>query len=144
MSDPMSKPPDARSWRVVGIHHVGVIVDDLAEAGGFLAKAFGLTVESSVTRENLRAEFFGCGNASIEMIEVTEASERAERLGMDARARIEHVAVEVDDLDAAVSELTAMGVGIAGPPRKVNTYRAVWTVPETTDGVIYQLVEPTE
>lgn len=128
-------------WQVLRIDHVGVVVDNLDEAGGFLNRAFGLAVETSVNRENLRAEFFGCGDARIEMIEVTDADERASRLGSGHAARIEHVAVEVDDLDKAIAGLAGIGVRASGPPRSSNGFRSVWTVPATSDGVMYQLME---
>lgn len=132
--------PAARNWSALRIDHIGVVIDDLTEAGAFLGRAFGLEVVSSVVRENLRADFFGCGSTRIEMIEIEAAEERQSRLGSKQSARIEHIAIEVDDLDRAIAGLLAIGVRFTAAPRIANGMRAVWTVPDSSDGVAYQLV----
>jgi hypothetical protein len=45
----------------------------------------------------LRAAFYQCGETQIEIIEVDEPEEQAQRLGDDT-ARIEHIAIEVESL----------------------------------------------
>ncbi len=123
------------------IHHVGVIVDDLAEASKLLAQDFGLPIQRGVGNEKIRAAFFQCGDASIEMIEVLDPTVRRVRLGEDQRARIEHIAIEVDDLDSTLRVLQALGVRSKAPPRVSNGYLSAWTDPDTSDGVMYQFVQ---
>jgi methylmalonyl-CoA/ethylmalonyl-CoA epimerase len=123
------------------IHHIGVIVDDLAEASKLLSQDFGLPVQPGVVNENMRAAFFQCGDASIEMIEVLDPAARRARLGAGQRARIEHIAIEVDDLDATLSALQVLGVLPGAPPRVSNRYLSVWTDPDTSDGVMYQFMQ---
>jgi len=125
----------------VRIDHIGVIVDDLSEAREFVARVLQLDIVSSVERDNLRSDFFACGETSIEMIEVTDPAERETRLGLGCVARIEHIAVEVDDLDQALVSLEALGVRATGPARQTETYRTFWTVPAPSDGVMYQFLE---
>jgi len=91
-----------------GIHHIGVVVEDLAAAEMFLACTLGLEKVSEIERPDLRASFFDCYGTQIEAIEVLEPQARAARLG-DAQARIEHIAVAVDDLDDAVTRLGEIG-----------------------------------
>lgn len=123
------------------IHHIGVIVDDLAEASRLLGQGFGLSVSPADVRPDLRAAFFQCGEVSVEVIEVTDPVARRARLGEGQRARIEHIAIEVDDLDATLQALDALGVQPKAPPRVSNRYLTFWTNPDTSDGVMFQFMQ---
>jgi methylmalonyl-CoA/ethylmalonyl-CoA epimerase len=122
--------------------HVGVIVDDLDEAARLLV-ALGLEPGESHDREDIRVAFFSCGNANVEIIEPLDPGLRRERLGEGNRARIEHIAFEVGDLDAALTALGALGVEPNAPPRRLPDRSMFWTEPETSDGIMFQFVERT-
>ncbi len=123
------------------IDHVGVIVDDLEEAKRFLSD-MGLRFDRDlVIPGRLRAAFYACGETQIEVIEVDEPAERGRRLG-DDRARIEHVAIEVDSLSTTLEALRGLGVQTTTPdPMAVGANLNYWTQADTCDGVQYQLIE---
>jgi quercetin dioxygenase-like cupin family protein len=124
------------------LEHVGIIVDDLDEAARFLQERFCLARDGEADGPGLRAAFFTPGSgARVEIIEATDPEVRRRRLGEGNTARIEHVAFEVDDLDAVVETLEALGVAVTEPPRRSGRHRTTWTVPATTDGVMFQLSE---
>ncbi len=127
--------------KLKGIHHIGVIVDDLDEASKLLAQGFGLAVQPGVVNESMRAAFFQCGEASIEMIELFDPAARRARLGDGQRARIEHIGIEVEDLGATMGALQVLGVLPSAAPRMSNQYLCIWTNPDTSDGVIYQFMQ---
>ena len=122
------------------IDHVGVVVDDLEEAKALL-RGFGLEQSTTLERDDLQAAFFPCGDASIELIQILEPEQRALRLPQGRRARIEHIAIEVDDLEDALDALEALGVRPDAPPRTVPGATTFWTDAETSDGVRYQFLE---
>jgi methylmalonyl-CoA/ethylmalonyl-CoA epimerase len=123
------------------IDHVGVIVDSLEEAKRFLGN-LGMEFDRDLELpDRLRAAFYRCGEVQVEVIEITEPSERVQRLGND-RARIEHIALEVDDLAATLQALDGLGVKVnTAKPALVGDSLNLWTVPETCDGVMYQLIQ---
>jgi methylmalonyl-CoA/ethylmalonyl-CoA epimerase len=123
------------------IDHVGVIVDDLAQAKRFLAD-MGLRFDRDLEIPGrLRAAFYACGDTQIEVIEVDEPAERARRLG-DGTARVEHIAFEVDGLPATLEALRRLGVETTtAEPMAVGANLNFWTTPESCDGVQYQLIE---
>ncbi len=126
------------------IDHIGVIVDDLAEARRWLAEVFGLPLGRTVDlpEGKIRGEFYNCGGVDIEVLEVGDPEMRRRRLGDGKRARIEHIAVEVDDLNAALAHLAGCGVKATAPnPRQVGDTLNVWTAEDTTGGVSYQLIQ---
>jgi methylmalonyl-CoA/ethylmalonyl-CoA epimerase len=126
------------------IDHVGVIVDDLEEARRWLTEVFGLPLRRSVDvpEGRIHGEFYGCGDVDIEVLEIGDPEARRRRLGEGAQARIEHIAVEVDSLDAALAHLAPLGVRTTTPePRRSGNTLNLWTVGETTGGISYQLIE---
>ena len=122
------------------IDHIGVIVDDLAQAAGLL-RSLGLSDGPTLEREDLSAAFFPCGDVSIEVIEILDPEQRRQRLGEGQQARIEHIAIEVDDLDATLAALEALGIRADAPPREALGSLTFWTTAETSDGVRYQFLE---
>lgn len=68
-----------------------------------------------------------------------EPEANRERLKGEGQAGIEHIAVEVDDLNATIEEIKAGGIELTGPPSYLAATgsTSVWTKPESSDG--YQL-----
>jgi|GEM_PF-1227590 len=126
------------------IDHIGVVVANITEARRWLADVFGLSLDRTleVPEGRIQAAFYTCGAVDIELLEIGDPEVRRQRLGTDARARIEHIAVEVEDLQAALAMLAPLGVKTTqAAPRRIGDTLNVWTVAETTGGIAYQLIE---
>lgn len=134
------------------IDHVGVLVDDIEEARAFLGETLGLELEREAAPPELglRALFYRCGPVMIEAFEITDQSSALAPLAPGERARIEHIALDVDDVRASVAALSehgvrprAAGLGDAATtePLAVAGNLNVWTEPSSSDGVVYQLIE---
>ena len=126
------------------INHIGVVVNDIASARRWLAEIFGLPLSRTVDlpESKIHGEFFRCGDADIEILEIGDPEMRRRRLGEGTTARIEHIAVEVDDIRATLARLAPLGVRITTTePRQVGSMITAWTVEETTGGVSYQLIQ---
>ena len=127
------------------IHHVGVAVAELASAREFLEGVMGFRLENagSLTDSNLEFAFFSLdGGSQVEMFQVNDPEMRARRLGEGNQARVEHIAIEVEDIDQARAELEASGVRMqAETPMLTPVARSYFTRPETSGGVIYQLLD---
>ncbi len=124
------------------IDHVGVVVGDLTAARRFLDEVLGFTFDRSLSIPGrLEAAFYQCGDAAVELIEVSDPDERERRLG-NATARIEHIAVQVDDLSGTFAQLTAAGVeATTVAPVVGGPLRSYFTRPETSNGVIFQIFD---
>ena len=126
------------------VDHIGIVVADLQEAGRWLGETFGLPLQRTLEfpARGIRAAFYRCGDVDIEVIEITHPEARRQRLGEGERARIEHIAVEVGDLQTALARLAALGVRTnAAEPRRIGDSLHMWTVADSTGGVSYQLIE---
>ena len=94
---------------LAGIHHVAVICSDYARSRRFYAEVLGLPIIREVYREE-RGSWkcdLDAGNAQIELFSFPDPPPRPSR--PEAQG-LRHLAFVVDDLDAAVRRLTALGV----------------------------------
>jgi catechol 2,3-dioxygenase-like lactoylglutathione lyase family enzyme len=130
--------------------HVGVLVSDLEAAKTFARDVLGLgepAAEFEAGEHGLAGAFFGLGEGRLELFTLKEPGDR---LPHGAQARIDHVAVRVDDLDAECDRLAEKGVTFTGPsttdritdPVELRGARHLWTAPETSGGFMLQLIEP--
>lgn len=125
------------------IDHVGIVVDDIDQARTFLDVLGLRRVRDLNIPGRLTASFYACGGIDIEVIEISEPEERSKRLRSET-ARIEHIAIEVDSILAAAQRLQELGVKTqTTSPVQLDKGLNYWTVADTSDGVIYQLIEPT-
>lgn len=127
--------------KVKRLDHIGIIVDDLNEAKGFMEQSLGLTESHRVQSPDLEGLFLKCGDIFVEVIEVRNPEMRKTRLGEGQRARIEHLAFEVEDLGQTQALLEGLGVQLTAPPRISGGYLTFWTKAETGDGVMYQFMQ---
>jgi catechol 2,3-dioxygenase-like lactoylglutathione lyase family enzyme len=149
----MAAPERTRGARVAGVHHVGIIVADLDAALAFLTRTLGLEVDrrASLPHESTELAFVRCGAVMLELIEISDPAARARRARIPgAIAEIEHVALEVEDLDATVAELAASGVVFTAgggrieatrEPLEVARTRSLFTLRRTSAGILLQLIE---
>ncbi len=133
------------------IDHVGVLVEDLEQAKTFAREVLGLgdpAAEFEAPDHGLAGAFFGLGGGRLELFTLVGAG--ADRLPAGATARVDHIAVQVADLDAERERLSAHGVRFTGPdgstqvdePIALRGARHLWTDPETSGGYRLQLIEP--
>lgn len=122
------------------LDHVAVIVDNVDTMGAFLEGVLHMQLAISRDLPDMRTRFYTYGEAQIELIEPLTEEGRSTRLG-DATARLEHIAIQVDDLPATIAEMTPKGVQATGEPRVIGTNLNIWTVPETSGGVQFQFLQ---
>jgi Glyoxalase-like domain len=121
------------------IDHVGIVVRTLTDPAELLG-ALGLEVARTNRNDESAGHYFPCGDASIELIEVHDDEARARRLPQGANAVIEHIAIEVDDLEAVHRTLTGRGVDVTWPPFPSGDAMMIWTDAATSGGVQYQFL----
>jgi methylmalonyl-CoA/ethylmalonyl-CoA epimerase len=128
--------------------HVGVLVDDLEAAIAFARDVLGLgePTEVRVDEYGLSAAFFSLGTGRVEFLRFDEPGDR---LPAGERVRIDHFAVEVDDLEGEAERMGGHGVRFQGPlspepveaPVDMRGRRHLWTIPATAGGFMLQMTE---
>lgn len=124
------------------LDHIGIVVDNFEDARRTAVEQMGLRlIREAEAPTRLRAAFYSAGSTTIEFIELSPGDERAARLS-DAQARIEHIAFRTVDVIVARDRLEALGVRFSSSePQTVSGSRSFFTIPDTTDGVMYQIFD---
>lgn len=128
------------------LDHVGVMVADLEAAGAFLSGTFGLELdrEADVPALDVRARFYRAGPVTIEIFQPNDPAVAERELG-GTLAKVEHIALRVGSLDAAIAELGEQGVAFKhDEPVVTGPNLSAYTTPETAAGMVFQLFAPRE
>lgn len=138
---------------IQGVHHIGILVDDLTGAEAFLGDVLGLSPvkRASIPDEKTEVCFYDCGGVRLELIEIGDPEIRARRGRTGGAApEIEHIALLVDDIDADADQLRSHGVRLgatggateeADAPLDLAETRSYFSFRDTSIGLVWQLIE---
>ena len=131
--------------RISRVNHVGVLVEDLDAALAGFRDHLGLPLEHTERYgDELDIAFLPCGDTQVELIRPLKAAgDNADWLRRNGPG-IQHVAFEVDDLEATLDELDERGVRLLGDaprPGAGNTIIA-FLAPEQFGGILVELCQP--
>ena len=147
--------PTIEAMAIQHMHHVGIVVDDLAAATDFFvelglkaqdeASVEGGLVDRVVGLEGVRSEIVMLetpdGHGRIELVKFhTPSGPVGDRDAPANAPGIRHVTFEVDDLDAAVAGVLARGGDLVG---EVENYEDIYRLcyVRGPEGVIVELAE---
>ena len=135
------------AFKILGVDHIGVAVNDLEETQNFWT-AIGLpcTGQETVAEQKVTTTFNPTPNGSeIELLAATEPdspiAKFIEKNG--GRGGIQHIALRVDDLPAAIADLQEKGIKmIDTKPRKgAGGADIAFVPPKSTYGVLLELCQ---
>jgi methylmalonyl-CoA/ethylmalonyl-CoA epimerase len=130
-----------RAWRVTGLHHVAFAHDDPAVPDG-LSGLLGLECGHTEAGAGFTERMLPAGEGYLQLLEATGPGV-VERFVGQRGAGLHHVAFEVSGLDAAVADLRARDVPLAGDaPRPGGAgSRIAFIHPSAAHGLLIELVE---
>jgi len=127
------------------IDHVGIAVADIGAAKRLYEDVLGLTLtrEEVVTDQGVRTYFYPVAGVKLELLESMTPDGPIARHLEKRGPGLQHLAVEVEDIEAAIAELQAKGIRMLDEtPRKgVENTRIAFVHPKDTHGVLLELVE---
>ncbi len=135
---------------ITKIDHIGVAVKALETSLPFWAETLGLEVSriETVESESVKVAFLRVGNASIELLEPTDASSPVGKHLEKRGEGIHHLTLEVRDLPAMLDRLREAGVPIIGSGARSGAggRQVAFLQPSAAGGVLIELVSapPTE
>lgn len=138
---------------IVGLRHIGFVVDDLDTAVTSCQRLYGLP-ESAVRRlpdaddDNVRARFafLSVGNNEFEFVQAVDEEVRSALSSRPSGSGgINHVAWQVSDLDACLQVLRQQGIGpghvTPDGPVTFKQLSFVYLDPDACDGMLVELIE---
>ena len=135
-------------FKVLGVDHGGIGVGDLKEVGSFWGDMLGLpnNGEETVEEQKVTTGFFPTPNGSeIELLAATSddspIAKFIEKNG--GRGGIQHIALRVDNLEAALADLKEKGVRLIDEkPRKgAGGAKIAFVHPKASHGVLLELCQ---
>lgn len=130
--------------KVKALDHIGIAVESLKEAvPTYEALGLKATSEVEVSSEEVRVAMLPVGDTRIELLEPTSEDSAIAKFLRKRGQGIHHIAIEVEDIEAASQEMRNAGFRLAyGKPRvgeggaKVN-----FVHPASAHGVLIELRE---
>ena len=130
--------------KIKRVNHLGVIVGDLDDAVQGFTEHLGLRLDHMEQYgDELDIAFLPCGETLVELIKpLKNQGSNAEYL-REHGPGIQHVAFEVDDLDAALEELDKSGVKPLddAPMPGAGGTRIAFLDPQAFGGILVELCE---
>jgi methylmalonyl-CoA/ethylmalonyl-CoA epimerase len=123
------------------IDHVTVVVPEVAPAAAAIGRLLGAAPHAAVELPGMSIRSFAVGAAELHVNAPTGPGPVADHHRRHG-AGYHHLALRVDDLDAAIAELAALGIPAAGPiVASAPGLREVFLAPHSVAGLWIQLVE---
>ena len=126
------------------IDHLGIAVKSLAQARKFYEN-LGLQIhgEESVETEKVKVAMVPVGESRIELLEATSENSTIAKFIAKRGEGLHHVALHVDNLEAAVERLKASGARLVSEDIKIGAggHLYVFVHPQSTGGVLLELVQ---
>jgi methylmalonyl-CoA/ethylmalonyl-CoA epimerase len=127
------------------IDHIGIATRGIDEAAKFYRDVLGLEVAETeeVPEQRVRVAMLSIGESRIELLEATSADSPISRFLEKRGPGIHHIAVSVDDIQAALTDLKQKGVRLIDeePRQGAGGCLVAFVHPSSTGGVLLELVQ---
>ena len=128
----------------LGIHHLGVAVDDLDEAIETYRRLFGAELERRdvVPDQGVEAASLRAGGSRVELLAPTADDSPVGKFLARRGPGMHHVAYEVADLRAALAELAAAGAELTDAEPRLGLFglQVAFVHPDSVHGVLTEVV----
>jgi len=125
------------------LDHVGIAVRDIEQALAFYRDALGLEVEApeDVASQRVRAHFMPAGAAALELLEPTAGDSAIARYLEKRGPGLHHITLRVEDIHAALAQLTARRVRLIDEVPRPGAEGALvaFIHPSAAHGVLVEL-----
>jgi methylmalonyl-CoA/ethylmalonyl-CoA epimerase len=129
---------------ILKIDHIGIAVKNLAQSAK-LYEMLGIqsTGVEEVAEQKVKVSFFPVGDSEIELLESTSPDGPIAKYIEKNGEGLQHVALRVDDLEAALAELKAKGVRLIDekPRYGAGGAKIAFVHPKATGGILLELSE---
>lgn len=131
--------------KIKRINHLGIVPKDFNQAKKFFMETLGLNHEGGeiIEEQKVSVEFIRCENSRLELLEPTGKDSPIAKFLETRGAGIQHVALEVDNLDGWIDHLKKNNIRLIDekPRYGAHNMRIVFVHPHATGGVLVELVE---
>ena len=134
-----------RPFKILGIEHIGIAVDDLNGISDFFDELLGLELLSreKIDDQQVITDIYETGSGKLEFLKATDKNSPISRFIEKKGTGMHHIALKVDNLQAALDYLKGQGVQLidTSPRIGVEGFKIAFLHPKSTGGVLIELCE---
>jgi methylmalonyl-CoA/ethylmalonyl-CoA epimerase len=127
------------------IDHIGIAVDSIENWVGYYKDVLGLEFKGTeeVAEQKVRVAFFKIGESKIELLEPTSDDSPIAKFLEKRGGGIHHIAVLVDDIEAALKKHHDAGARLIDNEPRVGSHnmRIAFIHPKASGGVLMELCQ---
>ena len=132
-------------FNVGRVDHIGIAVKDIEQAKKFYTEFLGMKAlgEEVVEEQKVKVCFIPCGDSEIELLESTSPDGPIAKHIEKKGEGIQHIALRVDNIEAAIADLMAKGVRMIDEKPRYGAGAAsiAFIHPKATGGILMELSE---
>ncbi|AIF52584.1 methylmalonyl-CoA epimerase [Pelosinus sp. UFO1] len=130
-------------FKTLKVDHIGIAVKDLEQAKKFYTEVLGMEVmgEETVEQQKVKVCFIPCGDSEVELLESTSPDGPIAKFIEKNGEGMQHVALRVDNIEAAIADLKAKGVRMIDETPRYGAGGAniAFVHPKATGGILLEL-----
>ena len=132
------------------VDHIGIVLADLKPLKNLLVEVLGLSLGHEEIYHGDEGDenicFVPVGDTEVELCSSVGPIGESARLIAEKGQHIEHLAFEVDDIEAAIRELKIRGIPLLQeePISGARGSRVVFLDPKATNDIVIELVQPAD
>ena len=131
--------------KALRIDHLGIAVKDIAKARTLFQDILGLEFcgTETVEEQKVTTAIYSLGDSRFELLESISSDGPVARFIEKRGEGIQHIAIEVDDLEASIEELKQKGIRLIDqkPRSGASGARIAFLHPKSTFGILIELSE---
>ena len=131
--------------KILGIEHLGIAVEDLAQDSPFWKHVLNMDHVSTevVADQGVTTDIYDTGIGKVELLEAENPDSPIAKFLEKHGPGIHHVCLEVDNINIAIKELKEYKISIIGDDYSIGAegYKVVFIHPRSTGGVLVELAE---
>lgn len=132
-------------FKTLRVDHIGIAVKDLEQAKKFYTEVLGMAAmgEETVEQQKVKVCFIPCGDSEVELLESTSPDGPIAKFIDKNGEGIQHLAIRVDNVEAAIADLKAKGVRMIDETPRYGAGGAsiAFVHPKSTGGILLELSE---
>ncbi len=131
--------------KILCVDHIGIAAASIDGSAQFYTQVLGIEMSGveEVAEQKVKTAFLPVGESELEILESTAPDGPIARYIAKNGEGIQHIALRVDDIDAALAELKEKGVRLIDevPRRGAGGTKIAFLHPKATGGVLLELCQ---
>jgi len=132
-------------FKILGIEHVGIAVDDLNGISDVFGDLLGLKLRSreKIDDQQVITDIYDTGSGKLEFLKAADKNSPIAKF-IDKKGKgIHHIALKVDNLQAALDYLKGQAIELIDTSPRIGGegFKIAFLYPKSTGGVLIELCE---